>query len=317
MNNRLFTLITILFFIGTQQIIAQQFVGIGTTTPTHLLHVNGMSFHESLKVDINGNTQMIILPNDGAGNYHRYWNTLGTVSPKRTVAGIAYDEYIATTTANGVNGNYQFRYAGYGAAGSAITWNNAFSVRYNNGFVGIKTNNPSTELDVNGEISWGATGAMLSSDQGASIELRGSGTPFIDFSNDGAIDNDARIILTANNQLAITGADLAVTNIISAKRMRVTATGYPDYVFYDDYDLKTLKEVKAYIEENGHLPGVPSEATIVANGLDLNDQSMWQQEKIEELFLHAIEKDEKIEALEAKVARLEKLIEEKLDTKLD
>ncbi len=316
MNNRTIYLIVILLLVGIQTITAQN-VGIGTTTPLELFHVNGVSLHEGLKVDINGNTQMAILPNDGAGNYHRYWNTLGSVSPVRTIAGPAFEEYIAAMTANNINGNYQIRYGGYGVAGSAISWSPSFSIKYDNGFVGIKTNNPTSELDVNGNIGWGASGALLSNDQGASIELRGTGTPFIDFSNDATIDNDARIVLTGNNQLAITGADVAVTNVLTAKRMKVTATGYPDYVFEDDYDLKTLKEVQAFIEANGHLPGVPAEAEIVAEGLDLNDQSMWQQEKIEELFLHLIEKEEKIEALENKLEQLEQLLEEKLDLKID
>ena len=42
-----------------------QNVGIGTTSPEEMLHVNGISLHEGLKVDINGNTRMAILPNDG------------------------------------------------------------------------------------------------------------------------------------------------------------------------------------------------------------------------------------------------------------
>lgn len=311
MNKQTVYLIIILLSIGIQQAIAQD-VGIGTTTPTELLHVNGTSFHEAIKVDVNGNTTMSIIPNDGAGNYHRYWNTLGTTTPTRTVAGIAYEEYIAAIGSNNNNSNYQIRYGGYGTAGSAISWNPALVVKYDNGFVGIKKTNPGSALDVNGEISWGSTGAKLSNDQGASLELRGTGIPYIDFSNDAAADFDARIVLGSDNELVIEGADVAVTNVLAAKRMKVTATGYPDYVFYDDYDLKTLKEVRAFIDENGHLPGVPPEAEIVAEGLDLNDQSMWQQEKIEELFLHLIEKDEKIDALEEKVERLEKLIQEKL-----
>lgn len=316
MNNRIINLIIILLFVGIQHGMAQN-VGIGTTTPTELLHVNGVSFHEGLKIDINGNTAMAIIPNDGTGNYHRYWNTVGSGSPTRIQNGIAYQETILTTTANSNNGNYQFRYGGYGTAGSAITWNPSFVVKYNNGYVGILKTNPGSALDVNGEISWGGSGAKLSTDQGASLELRGTGIPYIDFSNDAAADFDARIVLGSDNELVIEGADVAVTNVLAAKRMKVTATGYPDYVFYDDYDLKTLKEVKSFIDENGHLPGVPPEAEIVAEGLDLNDQSMWQQEKIEELFLHLIEKDEKIDALEEKVERLEKLIEEKLDIKID
>jgi len=353
---------------------------------TERLHVNGITFLEGLKVDINGNSIMGILPNDGAGNYNRYWNTTGGTAPTRIATGIAFQEYMNSTTANSNNSNYRIRYGGYGAAGSAITWNDAFTVKYNNGFVGIKnntpaytldvegsitaraansfrlrrddfsvihrndnnnyymlltasgtpdgswnthrpftvglasgdvtlgksntlfvdqsanrvgigTNSPLSKLHVNGNVQWGTSGASLTTNQGAAVELRGTGTPFIDFSNDATIDFDARIVLENNNRLTVEGAQLSVKNTVSATRMKVTATGYPDYVFEDDYNLKTLPEVEQFIEEKGHLPGVPSEKEIVKNGLDLNDQSMWQMEKIEELFLHTIELNKQMKEL--------------------
>ena len=58
------------------------------------------------------------------------------------------------------------------------------------------------------ELTWGNypnTRGTLKADQGSSIELGGSGTPYIDFSNDMSSDYDARIVLTGNDQLAIQG----------------------------------------------------------------------------------------------------------------
>jgi endosialidase-like protein len=76
----------------------------------------------------------------------------------------------------------------------------------NAGFVGIGTNSPVTELGVNGEITWGTAGAMLGIDQGAQIELRGTGTPFIDISNDPSVDYDVRLILEGDDYLNIVGS---------------------------------------------------------------------------------------------------------------
>ena len=80
---------------------------------------------------------------------------------------------------------------------------------------------------------------------------------------------------------------------------------WPDYVFKTDYQLIPLTEVKAYINTHGHLPGVPSEAEIIAQGQDLGSLQQIQQKKIEELTLYSIAQDEKLKAQEAKLLELE------------
>ncbi len=80
---------------------------------------------------------------------------------------------------------------------------------------------------------------------------------------------------------------------------------WADYVFEEGYDLKSLEEVEAFIHAAGHLPNTPTAAEIAENGLVVKDVIMMQQEKIEELFLHAITlKKEKV-ALENRVATME------------
>lgn len=128
-------------------------VSIGNVVAQERLHVNGNTFQQGLKVDINGNTIVGILPNDGQGNYNKYWNTIGGTAPTRIAAGVAYQEFMFSTASNSNSSNYRIRYGGYGAAGSAITWNEAFSLKYDNGFIGIQNNAPIYPLDVTGEIT--------------------------------------------------------------------------------------------------------------------------------------------------------------------
>ena len=59
--------------------------------------------------------------------------------------------------------------------------------------------------------------------------------------------------------------------------------------FEEDYDLMPLDEVDKYIQENGHLPNVPSAKQIKMDGLELGEMNVKLMEKIEELTLYMIE----------------------------
>ena len=62
-----------------------------------------------------------------------------------------------------------------------------------------------------------------------------------------------------------------------------------------------LKQVEEFIEENGHLPNVPSAQELTEEGLDLYEMNKILMEKVEELTLYIIEQNKKIEELEEKM----------------
>jgi hypothetical protein len=88
---------------------------------------------------------------------------------------------------------------------------------------------------------------------------------------------------------------LWVNGDMLSKKVKVTQTGWPDYVFEKAYHLPSLAEVEKYIQQHKHLPDVPSAAEIEKNGLDLGDNQAVLLKKIEELTLYAIDQDKKIE----------------------
>jgi len=86
------------------------------------------------------------------------------------------------------------------------------------------------------------------------------------------------------------GYKLAVNGSAIMEEVKVQiSTAWPDYVFGENYNLKQLDEVAAFIKENGHLPNVPSAAEVnEAGGLELGEMNARLLEKIEELTLYAI-----------------------------
>ena len=75
----------------------------------------------------------------------------------------------------------------------------------------------------------------------------------------------------------------------------------PDYVFAPDYRLPPLAEVEAYVSEHRHLPGVPAEAELRAEGLDLAEMNLRLLEKVEELTLYTIAQEKRLRKLEAEL----------------
>lgn len=93
------------------------------------------------------------------------------------------------------------------------------------------------------------------------------------------------------------GEKLEVNGTIRSKKVKVEATGWPDYVFAKNYDLRTLNEVESFIKTNQHLPDVPSAKEIEANGLDLGNMDATLLKKVEELTLYMIQMKKEIELL--------------------
>lgn len=98
------------------------------------------------------------------------------------------------------------------------------------------------------------------------------------------------------------GYKLAVNGTIRAKEIRVESD-WADFVFKKGYNLPTLKEVKRHIDENGTLPGVPSEKEVKANGVNLAETDVLLLQKIEELTLYIIDLKQEIEDLKSQIKK--------------
>ncbi|GLR18575.1 hypothetical protein GCM10007940_31910 [Portibacter lacus] len=102
----------------------------------------------------------------------------------------------------------------------------------------------------------------------------------------------------AQMKLSVVG-NVGVEGDIIAKGVIARPSVWPDYVFSEDYNLKSLEELEKYIDKNAHLPGVPTEKEVLENGSDLGATNAILLEKIEELTLHLIEMNKRVKELES------------------
>lgn len=219
-----------------------------------------------------------------------------------------------------------------------------FNIWTVNNNVGIGTINPKTRLDL-GDLRFGsisqlpAEGSISEGDWAnyiigntSSQRLRlglvndGYTRSEIDMDNsnrqdgtiafkttDGSGGAAIRLFVHGNGNIGIgTGSTnmpdykLAVNGTIGSKKVKVTQSGWPDYVFESGYKLPTLVEVETYIKANKHLPEVPSALEIEKHGLDLGDSQAALLKKIEELTLYIIEQDKKLTSQQKEIDQLKK-----------
>lgn len=77
-----------------------------------------------------------------------------------------------------------------------------------------------------------------------------------------------------------------------------------DNVFAKDYKLLSLIDLKRYINEFGHLPEIPSETEVLAEGYNIAEMQSLLLKKIEELTLYTLKQQEEIEMLKQTIEEL-------------
>lgn len=218
-----------------------------------------------------------------------------------------------------MSGNsWQFR---AGSSGSLIVKDDGVErLRVNSsGYLGIGTASPWEKLHVtSGTIrgDLGTTGqSLILSGSGSNLQIKHDGGSNVAiFNSGGGIDfrnnqgDNSHLLIGTSGNVSIgtttpaTDYKLSVAGKIMAEGVKVQMQGsWPDYVFSKDYKLKSLAETESYIQEEGHLPNIPSAQEVSENGIELGEMNAKFLEKIEELTLHLINQQKEIEALKVEV----------------
>ncbi|MBO0931593.1 hypothetical protein [Fibrella aquatilis] len=95
--------------------------------------------------------------------------------------------------------------------------------------------------------------------------------------------------------------DVVLANKLTSNQLVVrtaSAKAWADYVFEKNYNLQPLAQVEQYIQQHGHLPGIPAAADMASTGVELTKLLTTLVQKNEELTLHLIAQQKQINALQ-------------------
>lgn len=160
-------------------------------------------------------------------------------------------------------------------------------------------------LGSNGKIGIGSSSTYLQNTKDQQLTIHSPSR--MDLQSSSLVLNGKVGINTVNDvneyALAVNGG------IISTKVFIKEVNLWPDYVFHDAYPLMPLDALKSYLQENRHLPGVPSESTVIQNGYDLHEMNCVLLEKIEEMTRYLLMLQEEIDTLKSQKSSKTKTVE--------
>lgn len=190
------------------------------------------------------------------------------------------------------------------------------------GNVGIGTSKPAVKLQIQGKPGFAPTVRLESAaNDDSTIELSSPDYQWA-LTNRNSMDDSfqiwdgishkERLVINTNGNVGIgtthPAEKLSVNGTVLSKETIVStaASRWPDFVLQRDYGLMPLDELEQFIEENGHLPGIPTAEEVGDDGVALGEMNAKLLQKLEEQTLYTLQLKKEIETLEARTAALEK-----------
>jgi hypothetical protein len=132
------------------------------------------------------------------------------------------------------------------------------------------------------------------------------------YAGNSATNSDELMRIKGNGNVGIGTSNpqskLAVNGAVTALDYALVSAMAADYVFEPDYKLKTLSETDTYIKANKHLPAFKSAKHYEANGYTMVEMNIALEQTVEELTLHAIAQEKRMNTLQDELAEIKALL---------
>ena len=305
-------------------------VGLGTDSPTAHLHLNVPSIsgvEKAFKVQISDAVSDYFQIQNGTGVHNQFIpRLLGyRESDNRTVMGLSAEVPDANDTGSNPMLAFDARRVGGKILNRPLFQWNSYTTNYMTmsatGALGIGTTSPNGKLEVRGSINY-----SLNDQVKTIVHTSGDGNSYFNYIGGASnsrigfqIDGSSKMSIMNNgdigigtipsakldvngdikaHEIEVTLAsidDMQLNGTLAANNITYTANGNTaDFVFEENYQLKDLSEVEAFIKANKHLPEIPSAAEMEEAGVNLAEMNKLLLMKVEELTLYSIELEKKV-----------------------
>lgn len=292
-------------------------VGIGIASPSSNLHVYGTRSIATIEATPTGDHASVVIKaagNNGGGAPSVYFKrgdiNYGAIFVERGTGGGNAPMFSGTENTDFVIGTTAEVPIKFGTNG------NAKMVLATDGKLGAGSLSPLTALHIDGKVPGGEAASITNTPNGiftmstyatgliASMGLEAN-VPSQYFWLQPRYVNQSvfyNTVLNPNGGSVGIGTTtpsekLSVNGNIRAKKILVSQSGWPDYVFDDTYRLRPLSELSAYIQQNKHLPEIPSASEVATKGISVGDNQALLLKKIEELTLYILDLQKQIDQL--------------------
>jgi hypothetical protein len=279
-------------------------VGIGTNSPTASLHItapftanqyatqigfSGVAGFTERLTSTSGQPYVTYTFNNGNVGIGVDSLPSGRLEVKNTSGGHTPSNYLQLTGTTTDNSNYP----GISFKGGAL------AVTYPK----ITLGNGGLSLALHGGNGYGAHPIQMS----INLASNDSGYSSITFEKNNGATITTLMALKDNGNVGIgttsPSEKLSVNGNISAKKLTITQIGWSDYVFNEDYQLRSLPSLESFIRKNKHLPEMPSAKEVEEKGISVGDNQALLLKKIEELTLYLIEMKKENDSLQKQLDR--------------